>query len=59
VAGTGPGGDGEWRFVVPPQGEGHVDQTLRFYITAQDGNATPQHRLFAAVRPPATPAPQN
>jgi len=43
VAGTGPGGngDGEWRFVVPPQGKGHMDQTLRFYITAQDDDATP------------------
>jgi len=43
VAGTGPGGngDGEWRFVIPPQGESHVNDTLYFFITAKDDDATP------------------
>jgi len=43
VVGSGPGGngDGVWSFVVPPQGEGHEGNTLRFFITAQDGDDTP------------------
>jgi hypothetical protein len=40
VAGTGPGGDGngDWSFDVPPQGDAHEGQTLRFWLSAADGD---------------------
>jgi subtilisin family serine protease len=42
VAGSGPGGNGDglWTFAVLPQGDGHEGQTLRFWLSALDGDAS-------------------
>ena len=42
AVGRGPGGngDGEWCFTIPPQGDGHEGQMLRFYVAARDGSPT-------------------
>jgi hypothetical protein len=41
VSGSSPGGigDGTWTFVLPAQGWSNVNQTLRFYIQAWDGDS--------------------
>jgi len=43
VAGTGPGGngDGTWSFVIPPEGDSHEYETLKFYIVACDDDDSP------------------
>jgi hypothetical protein len=43
VAGAGPGGngDGQWTFVVPPQGAANTGKTLRFSLTARDNDDSP------------------
>lgn len=45
AAGAGPGGngDGQWTFVIPPQGAAHEGDVLRFGITAADGDNTPAY----------------
>lgn len=47
VSGTGPagGGDGKWTFEVPPQGEAHCGQTLRFSLEAFDGDNSPAQAI--------------
>jgi hypothetical protein len=43
VTGTGPGGngDGAWTFELPPQGEAHEGEMLKFSLVARDGDDSP------------------
>jgi hypothetical protein len=41
TAPTGPNGDGTWTFTIPPQGEEHEGETLRFLLEAVDGDNSP------------------